>query len=80
MNYDKVWYGGKIINAKDLPSDNFNSPLKVTAELTSVWDEVGVTWFNRLQWNGVHKQRKPIMVRQNQVSTARYLNIKTSLQ
>lgn len=56
MNYDKVWYGGKIINAKDLPSDNFNSPLKVTAELTSVWDEVGVTWFNRLQWNGARSQ------------------------
>ncbi len=56
MNYDKVWYGGKIINAKDLPSDNFNSPLKVTAELTSVWDDVGVTWFNRLQWNGARSQ------------------------
>ncbi len=28
----------------------------MTAELTSVWDEVGVTWFNRLQWNGARSQ------------------------
>lgn len=56
MNYDKVWYDGKIINAKDLPSGNFNSPLKITAELTSVWDDLDVTWYNRLQWNGARSQ------------------------
>lgn len=56
VNRNKVLYDGKIIDAKDLPSGNFNSPLKITADLTSVWDEWNVTWFNQLQWNSWRSQ------------------------
>ncbi len=56
VNHNKVSYDGKIIDAKDLPSGNFNSPLKITADLTSVWDEWNVTWFNQLQWNSWRSQ------------------------
>lgn len=56
VNYNKVLYNGQLINAKDLPSGNFNSPFKVTAELTSVWDDWNVTWYNRLQWNSWRTQ------------------------
>lgn len=56
VNHNKVLYDGKIIDAKKLPSGNFNSPLKVTAELTSVFDSLDLTWYNIVQWNGKRSQ------------------------
>lgn len=56
VNHNKVLYDGKVIDAKKLPSGNFNSPLKATAELTSVFDNYGLTWYNIVQWNGKRSQ------------------------
>lgn len=56
LNSDKVWYNGKVIDAKDLPSTNYNSPLKFNLELTSEWQEYGLTLYNRLQWWGSRQQ------------------------
>ncbi len=56
VNLDKVWYDGKIIDASKLPSTSFNSPIKFNLELTSVWDEYNVTFYNRLQWWGARSQ------------------------
>nr|WP_314265187.1 TonB-dependent receptor plug domain-containing protein [uncultured Moellerella sp.] len=56
VNLDKVWYDGKVIDASKLPSTSFNSPVKINAELTSVWDEYNLTWYNRLQWWGARDQ------------------------
>ncbi len=56
VNLDKVWYDGKIIDASKLPSTSFNSPIKFNLELTSVWDEYDVTFYNRLQWWGARSQ------------------------
>lgn len=50
VNLDKVSYNGKIIDASKLPSTSFNSPIKFNIELTSVWNDYNVTWYNRLQW------------------------------
>ena len=56
VNLNKVWYDGKVIDASKLPSTSFNSPIKLNLELTSVWDEYDVTWYNRLQWWGSRDQ------------------------
>ncbi|MGJ3355492.1 secretin and TonB N-terminal domain-containing protein [Providencia sp. Je.9.19] len=56
VNLNKVWYDGKVIDASKLPSTSFNSPIKLNLELTSVWDEYDVTWYNRLQWWGARSQ------------------------
>ncbi len=56
LNSDMVWYNGKVIDAKNLPSTNYNSPLKFNLELTSEWDEYGLTLYNRLQWWGSRNQ------------------------
>ncbi|MBS0849417.1 TonB-dependent receptor [Citrobacter sp. JGM124] len=56
INLNKVWYDGKVIDATQLPSTSFNSPFKINLELTSVWDEYNVTWYNRLQWWGSRHQ------------------------
>jgi len=45
-----------VIDASKLPSTSFNSPFKVNLELTSVWDEYDLTWYNRLQWWGARHQ------------------------
>ncbi|WP_272661010.1 secretin and TonB N-terminal domain-containing protein [Providencia sp. PROV150] len=56
VNLNKVWYDGKIIDASKLPSTSFNSPFKFNLELTSVWDDYDLTWYNRLQWWGARDQ------------------------
>ncbi|WP_265694012.1 secretin and TonB N-terminal domain-containing protein [Providencia rustigianii] len=56
VNLNKVWYDGKVIDSSKLPSTSFNSPIKLNLELTSVWDEYDVTWYNRLQWWGARNQ------------------------
>ncbi|EKT55389.1 secretin and TonB N-terminal domain-containing protein [Providencia burhodogranariea] len=56
VNLNKVSYNGKIIDASKLPSTSFNSPFKVNVELTSVWDDYDLTWYNRLQWWGARDQ------------------------
>lgn len=56
VNLDKVSYNGKIIDASKLPSTSFNSPIKLNLEMTSVWDDYDVTWYNRLQWWGSRSQ------------------------
>ncbi|MDX4945700.1 secretin and TonB N-terminal domain-containing protein [Providencia manganoxydans] len=56
VNLNKVWYDGKVIDASKLPSTSFNSPFKFNLELTSVWDDYDLTWYNRLQWWGARNQ------------------------
>lgn len=56
VNLNKVWYDGKVIDSSKLPSTSFNSPIKLNLEMTSVWDEYDVTWYNRLQWWGSRDQ------------------------
>ncbi|WP_300000309.1 TonB-dependent receptor [uncultured Cedecea sp.] len=56
VNLNKVWYDGKVIDASKLPSTSFNSPFKFNLELTSVWDNYDLTWYNRLQWFGARNQ------------------------
>lgn len=56
VNLNKVWYDGKVIDASKLPSTSFNSPFKLNLELTSVWDDYDLTWYNRLQWWGARDQ------------------------
>ncbi|MTC61287.1 TonB-dependent receptor plug domain-containing protein [Providencia rustigianii] len=56
LNLNKVYYNGKVIDASKLPSTSFNSPFKVNLELTSVWDNYDLTWYNRLQWWGARDQ------------------------
>ncbi|CAM3596268.1 MULTISPECIES: TonB-dependent receptor [Yersinia] len=56
LDSDKVWYDGKVINASDLPSTNFNSPWRFNLELTSDWQEHNLTFYNLLQWRGPRDQ------------------------
>ena len=56
VNLNKVWYDGKVIDASKLPSTSFNSPFKFNLDLTSVWDNYDLTWYNRLQWFGARHQ------------------------
>ncbi|MCG9535125.1 TonB-dependent receptor [Providencia huaxiensis] len=56
LNLNKVFYNGKVIDSSKLPSTSFNSPFKLNVELTSVWDDYDLTWYNRLQWWGARDQ------------------------
>ncbi|MGF1909517.1 TonB-dependent receptor plug domain-containing protein [Vibrio kasasachensis] len=50
LDYDKVWYDGKIINAADLPSTDFNSPLRANVEWIAELPQYGTTLYNLWQW------------------------------
>lgn len=50
LDYDKVWYDGKIINAADLPSTDFNSPLRANVEWIAELPQYGTTIYNLWQW------------------------------
>lgn len=56
LDYDKVWYDGKIIKASDLPSTDFNAPLRASFEWISAVPQQGVTVYNLLQWQGKREQ------------------------
>ncbi|HDL6852467.1 TPA: TonB-dependent receptor [Yersinia enterocolitica] len=56
LDSDKVWYDGKVINAADLPSTNFNSPWRLNLELTSEWQEYSLTFYNLWQWRSSRDQ------------------------
>lgn len=51
-----MWYDGKVINAADLPSTNFNSPWRLNLELTSEWQEYSLTFYNLWQWRSSRDQ------------------------
>ena len=50
LDYDKVWYDGQIINAADLPSTDFNTPLRANIEWIAKLPQYGTTIYNLWQW------------------------------
>ncbi|MCW7556282.1 TonB-dependent receptor plug domain-containing protein [Endozoicomonas gorgoniicola] len=56
VDASKVWYDGKIIAAKDLPSTDFNSPLVLNLELIHEIRPYNLTWYNLFHWNASRNQ------------------------
>lgn len=50
LDYDKVWYDGKIIAASDLPSTDFNAPWRANVEWIAELPQYGTTIYNLWQW------------------------------
>ena len=50
LDYDKVWYDGKIIDASELPSTDFNAPLRANVEWIAELPQYGTTIYNLWQW------------------------------
>lgn len=56
LDRTKVWYDGKIIDADDLPSTDFNAPWRVNLEWTSQLPTYDLTFYNLLQWQSSREQ------------------------
>lgn len=48
LDPNKAWYDGKVIDAKDLPSTDFNAPWKLNLDWQASWQPYGLSLFNRL--------------------------------
>ncbi|MDO4937429.1 MAG: hypothetical protein Q4E62_05895 [Sutterellaceae bacterium] len=56
INMNKVWYDGDVMDAEDLDATDFNIPVRLDLELTSEWDQWGLTWYNYFHFNAKRSQ------------------------
>ena len=54
--WDKVMLDGKIVNADDVDSTDFNIPIRLNLETTHAWHRYGLTWFNNFRWDASRDQ------------------------
>lgn len=50
VDNEQIYYNGKLIDAADRPTANFNQPSRVTLDLNAGWNGIGLRWNNRFNW------------------------------
>ena len=56
LNMDYVDYRGEIIRARDLPATDFNLPLRINAELISVYEPSQLSFYQTWHWGSSRDQ------------------------